>query len=182
MYVSLLICNSLWPGFAGVFSGKGALIFNESWGSYRGTTWVDGLRIWGSFDLKRKLLGAGPDCFAAYAYNHEIGELLREHFGSARLTNAHNEVITILVNQGIIGVAVFPGMVVAGIREGYRGIRSGKKPEMILFLLAVLSALVYNQFSFEQVMITPYFYLMLGLISANTRAGKAELEEIPQSL
>ena len=183
VYVSLLICNTLWPGSAGIFSDLGELTFNDRWGNARGATWSDGVKIWETFDTKRKLVGAGPDCFAAYAYSREdVSILLRSQFGDARLTNAHNEVFTILVNQGLLGVAAFLGMVTAGIREGYQGIRSGKDPTAALFLTGMLSAFVYNQFSFEQIMITPYFYLMLGLISAYTRAGKAELEEIPQSL
>jgi O-antigen ligase len=183
VYVSLLICNTIWPGSAGIFSEAEALIFNGQWGSYRGTTWMDGLKVWGSFDPKRKLLGAGPDCFAAYAYSHgEIGVFLKAQFGGVRLTNAHNEVLTILVDQGVIGAVVFLGMVAAGIREGFKGIMSGRDPEVILWFGAVLSVFVYGQFSFEQVMITPYFYLMLGLIYAYTSGNKAELEEIPQSL
>ncbi len=182
-YISLLICNTLWPGSAGILSDSRALTFNDGWGSSRGVTWSDGLRIWSSFDIKRKLLGAGPDCFAAYAYSHgEIGTLFRSQFADARLTNAHNEVLTILVGQGLLGATVFLGMTAAGILEGYRGIRSGGYPEGLLFLTAVMSAFVYNLFSFEQIMITPYLYLMLGLISAYARSGKAELEEIPQSL
>ncbi len=182
-YTVLLICNSLWPGSAGKLAKEEALIFNDQWGSSRGTTWMDGLKVWNSFDLKRKLLGAGPDCFAAYAYSHgELAALFKAQFGSARLTNAHNEVITILVDQGLAGVAVFLCMVAAGAKEGIRGLVSGKEMERILIWSALLSAFVYNQFSFEQVMITPYFYLMLGLTRIYARRDKAELEEIPQSL
>ena len=50
-----------------------------------------------------------------YAYTHPaISYLLENQFGGVRLTNAHNEMITILVNTGILGLLTFLGIFMLG--------------------------------------------------------------------
>ena len=192
IYVVLLMGNTLSPGFAGNLSESKALTFQSSWGSDRGRTWTDGLQIWQSLSPVHKILGTGPDTFAAYAYGHEtLGPMLRLHYGDARLTNAHNEVITILVNQGIPGAMVFLGMILSACICGWKALISlteedvTKKPEVLrrdsvfvlIFFMAVLSGFVYKIFSFEQIMETPYFYMMLGLLACYLHPGVSKATE-----
>ena len=75
-----------------------------------------GIQILKEFPLIRKLFGAGPDCFACCAYAMpELSDMLYRYFGSARLTNAHNELLTCLVNTGIFGFIFYLGIFVSFI-------------------------------------------------------------------
>lgn len=94
--------------------------FSPEWGSNRGATWTAGVLCFWEQDFLHKLVGVGPDCMADYIYHNGSNELLavvRERFGDARLTNAHNEWLTILVNMGLLGFVGFVGMMVSAIKR-----------------------------------------------------------------
>lgn len=162
LYLILLILNTLQRGSIGLLSENNAFIFSESWANGRGATWKDGFLMFGTFSFWQKLIGVGPDCFAAYGYaNNTISEILVRQFDASRLTNAHNECITLLDNIGILGLASFLGMV------GSVAIRSFKKaievPYAYVYGICVLSYFVHNMFSFQQIENLPFFFLALGL-------------------
>lgn len=67
------------------------------WGNRRGMLWQ---MAWQGFcrgDLKQKLLGAGPDCFAGYLEQVLPGGTVlfdKGYFADSIFTNAHNEWLT----------------------------------------------------------------------------------------
>lgn len=73
------------------------------WGNRRGMLWQ---MAWQGFcrgDLKHKLLGVGPDCFAAYLEQVLPGGTVlfdKGYFAGSIFTNAHNEWLTTLINWG----------------------------------------------------------------------------------
>lgn len=88
------------------------------WGSYRGATLAAGVKCFLEQDFLHKLFGVGPDCMSAYLYADSSENLLamvQEAFSSRRLTNAHNEWLTLLVNTGLLGMVCFVGMMVTAI-------------------------------------------------------------------
>ena len=61
-------------------------------------------------DLKQKLLGAGPDCFAGYLEQVLPGGTVlfdKGYFAGSIFTNAHNEWLTTLINLGVLGTAAY---------------------------------------------------------------------------
>ncbi|MGN1147297.1 MAG: hypothetical protein ACI4TB_02675, partial [Lachnospiraceae bacterium] len=114
-FLIMLIMNTVNPGSIGGLSDHPLFTFGAEWGSRRGATWRAGIRIWQEQDFLHKLVGVGPDCMSAYLYSGAgtaIAEELQELFGTYRLTNAHGEWITILVNLGLLGLVGFAGMMV----------------------------------------------------------------------
>lgn len=162
VYLVLLFINTMAPGILGYLSKYKVFLFNGSWGSARGATWRDGFFIYQSFSLRERLFGVGQDCFAIYGYDvPEISARLKEEWLGSRLTNAHNECITYLVNIGIFGMISFIGIFGSSFKRLLEKAR--KEPVCYVFAASLLSYFLHNQFSFSQVLSTPYIYMMLGL-------------------
>ena len=150
-------------------AGLGSLFtFDENWGNGRGASMITGIRIFRELPLLQKLFGAGPDCFSACAYSiPELTGYLYENFGTARLTNAHNELITTLVNTGITGVILYYAMMAAFIRRCM--IRAKEDTAFYIPAACVTGYLIHNLISFSQVLSFPYVFLLMGMERAMER-------------
>lgn len=160
LFVLLIIINTLSKG---VIAGTGSIFyFNGDWGSARGATFTTGVYTFEGMNFWKKLIGAGPDCFyfaqkdCTKAYDYAVG-----YFDGSRLTNAHCEFLTLLVNVGIFGALSFVGICAASIKSYVKRITDN--PELIIFVLSIVYYLSNNLFSFEQVTSTPFLFLMLGI-------------------
>ena len=114
LFVLLGLLNTWKPGSIGPLSGISYFTFNVDWGSNRGATWKAGFLCFAEQNLAKKLIGIGPDCMWAYISqdgSDALYQVVQTQFGSARLTNAHNEWLTLLVNVGILGLVSFVGMI-----------------------------------------------------------------------
>lgn len=139
--------------------------FDGEWGSSRGATWTTGIFTFNGLPFGKKLIGAGPDCFyfaqkdieKAYSYAYS-------YFEGARLTNAHNEIITLLCNIGLLGTAGFISLAVFTIKETLKRVK--ENPTMICFSLSIIMYLANNTFSFEQVTNTPLYFLVISMAAA----------------
>lgn len=164
--------NTLHPGSLGKLSANDFFTFSDSWGSNRGATWKCGLKVFMEQDFLHKLTGVGPDAMGAYIYSDGSGELLevaRYNFGTLRLTNAHNEWLTVLANTGVFGLAGFAGMMVSAmvilLTKGRRDIYA------CACGLCLLAYTANNIFSFQQVMNTPGAFVLLGMGMAFCERG-----------
>lgn len=156
----LTVAHTLW-GLP--FLGEnGIFYFDNNWGNGRGATLFTGWMVWKELSFVHKIFGAGPDCFSAYAYGiPELAAFLREQFGSARLTNAHCELFTLLINTGILGVLFFVGIFVSFI---VRCLKAGKKqPTYYIFAVSAFCYFIHNMVSFTQVLNLPFMFLLMGI-------------------
>lgn len=162
VFLILLIINTRTPGILGPLSKYRILLFDGSWGSNRGATWRDGLLIYQTFSLRERLFGVGQDCFSIYGYSvPELAARFTEEWPSSRLTNAHNECITFLVDLGVFGMLSFIGIFFSSFKRLVE--KAKEAPVCYVFAASLLSYFFHNQFSFSQVMNIPYIFLMLGL-------------------
>lgn len=138
------------------------IIFQEDWGNGRGTAWNCGMNAYRSMDVIHKTVGIGPDCFSDYVYEvPELAQMLIHQFGNQRLTNAHNEWLTILVNTGWLGLFCYAGIfAVSLIRCGKR---AKEQPLLYVCLMSLLAYMVHNIVSFQQILNTPYIFIVLGM-------------------
>ena len=173
VYLILLVINTRTPGILGPLSKYPVLLFDGHWGSNRGATWRDGLLIYRTLGWRQRLFGAGQDCFSIHGYGvPELAARFAEEWPGSRLTNAHNECITYLVNLGIFGMLSFIGIFWSSFKRLVE--RAAKEPMCYVFAASALSYFFHNQFSFSQVLNTPYMFMMLGLgESLMRRAGAA---------
>lgn len=163
--IILIIINTKTNGALPVIGASSLFFFDDSWGSDRGATWGCGAETFRDLPFIRKLIGAGPDCFYyALCESETASAHSYEMFENSRLTNAHSEIITLLVNVGIIGTGAFLSMCFFAIKEFM--VRSKKNPYLMMFALSMISYLANNLFSFEQITNIPFFFLTIGIGAA----------------
>ncbi|MGN0279326.1 MAG: O-antigen ligase family protein [Lachnospiraceae bacterium] len=140
----------------------GGAIFRDDWGNSRGAAWNCGIGAYRSMDTVHRIVGIGPDCFADYVYEiSELAERLVDQFGNERLTNAHNEWLTVLVNTGWLGLFCYTGIF---ITIWIRCIKRAKG-QLLLYVcvVSILAYTVHNMVSFQQILSTPYIFMVLGM-------------------
>lgn len=157
---------------AGTMEQDGYLeaVLDEDWGNGRGATWKCGMDAYRSMDHLHKAVGIGPDCFADYIYDvPELAERMIDRFGNLRLTNAHNEWITVLVNTGAIGLFCYIGIFLTAFVRYLR--KGAEQPLLLVFAVTLLTYTVHNMVSFQQVLNTPYLFMALGMGEAEFRTS-----------
>ncbi len=176
VYILLLILNSRVKGGIRSMGEISALVFSRQWGSSRGATWSAGLRIYRSMPGLKKLIGVGPDCFAKSLYAiPDLAESVNKQFNGSRLTNAHNEWLNMLVNMGIFGFISYGGIFVSAvIRFVYYGekVFKGKGKYLCIFGFSAFAYTLHNVVSFQQILSTPFMFLMLGMGEGLVRTEK----------
>lgn len=159
-WLILSVINTKWG--IPVLKGRSFFVLNADWGNGRGAAFWAGISIFRELPLLHKLFGAGPDCFSVSAYSMpELTGMLRENFGSNRLTNAHNELLTGLVNTGILGVSFYIGIFGSFIADCMR--KGKENPELYVFALCAGCYLLHNTISFAQVLNLPFVFLIIGM-------------------
>lgn len=140
------------------------LTFNAGWGSARGGTWAAGTRCFWETDFLHKIFGVGPDCLYAFLSNEgsvELQTMVNDRFGGNRLTNAHNEWLTVLVDIGVLGLVSYAGMMITAIRDF---LRAGENRMLVGACgICVLAYTVNNMFSFQQVMNISTVFVVMGI-------------------
>lgn len=178
--VIMIIVNTLKPGSIGPLSDKGFFTFDDYWGNGRGINFKSSIELFRQLFFIWRAFGIGEDCFAQGIYGiEEVANALNQFHGGAVLSNAHNEFITMIINMGVVGTALFYG---TSLYSSIRALKeSNEEDKRILgaFALPVLCYLIHNMVSFQTSINTPYFFMMLGLIE-NYRTyyllGKKESE------
>lgn len=142
--------------------GKDLFYLDENWGNGRGASLKTAFTMFGEMTLAQKLFGVGADGFSAFAYSlPEIEGYLTQIFGESILTNAHCEIVTNLVNLGILGVAAYIAMLFSFV---YRAMKKGEEqPFLYVFAVCVICYLANNVISFAQILNIPFLFLILGM-------------------
>ena len=132
-------------------------IWQKDWGNGRGILMRMALSGFMDGDIKDKLIGAGPDCFAMAVTKNPV--MNEGHWRDAVFANAHNEWCNQLVNIGLIGLGLYISLFVTGLLR-YR--------KSFLGVLTIILYAAYATFGFQQVMCTPYLFLILGMCESAT--------------
>ncbi len=140
------------------------LNINKDWGSGRGLLWSIVGKAYKEMPLINKIVGVGADCFGPYLYEHHAQSLqgfLAEWWGNAIVANAHNEWLNVLINNGFLGIVTYIGIFITSI---YRWIRSRGQAEVLIGLsICVAGYMIHNTVSFQQVVVTPIIFVILGM-------------------
>lgn len=173
VYVLLVFINTKTGGALPIIGNRGMFMFNKRWGSNRGATWISGGLLYKDLSLGKKLIGTGPDTFYFALKDSPTAFAVAESaFGKSRLTNAHNEIITLLVNVGLLGTAAFLFMSISAVKAFVKAAK--ERPYIIAFALSVICYLANNVFSFQQVTNTPFFFLVIALGAAAVVKAQSE--------
>lgn len=148
-------------------------LLNENWGNGRGIIFKAAFELFHRMSSIQKLFGVGADGFSAYAYSiPEIEVYLKSHFGNSILTNAHCELLTNLINLGILGTVTYAGIF---ITFAVRCMKIGEQhPYAYIPAVCVICYFTNNILSFAQMLNIPFLFLILGM-------GEAYLRKIDEN-
>lgn len=142
--------------------GRAELVFDEDWGNGRGAIWNCSIDAFRGMDTLHKIVGAGPDCFSDYIYDvPDLARAMADRFANLRLTNGHNEHITLLVNTGVFGWLCYAGIFLTAFIRWVR--KADKMPLLYVCAVSILAYTAHNLVSFQQVLNTPYAFMALGI-------------------
>lgn len=165
--VLVFLLANLVPGFPSLGKLDNFFVFNDDWGTYRGTAWRAAWGAWADAPLWRKLVGYGPGMM------HQAVEAWAGDDYTARMKTfyaAHNEYLEQLLSTGLLGLAAWVAFIVSHLRRGFAHWKnSGVAPVM----LALCSYLVQAIVSIRVSMIFPEVMLLFSLLAAWT-SPKAE--------
>ncbi len=147
------------------------LFFDDKWGDNRGFAWEITLRMYGELPMVYKLFGVGQDCFAWYAYNKEpYAAILREAWGGAILTNAHNEWLNSLLCSGIFGFISYVGIFCSVIYEYIRRLNRNEEDNIVQGIgLCVIAYMTHNFFCYQQIAAAAPIFILIGIASGKSR-------------
>ncbi|MGN0377091.1 MAG: O-antigen ligase family protein [Suilimivivens sp.] len=188
--VGWLVISVIYTGY-GISIGEQKTAFREifyldaGWGNGRGVTFYAGIQAFLEMSLIHKLFGIGPDCFSKYVYSLPgTAMALFGSFGNSRLTNAHNELLTTLVNTGLFGVVFYLGIFISFVRGCMK--KKGRNSCVFVPAVCVFCYLIHNMVSFAQVLNLPYAFLLMGMGMAvkrkeekNNQGGLTNSEILP---
>ena len=129
----------------------------DAFGSERIGIW----RVTLEMSRKNLLWGTGPDTFL-YAMDHhlwETGQTLTQRFD-----NPHNLYLGVLSNSGLPAMLLFVTLCGGAAFCAFRRVK--KDDAMLPLLLAVVGYLLQGMFTFSICLVTPMFWAMLGMMTA----------------
>ena len=156
--VVLTVLANCWPSFPSLGRLDDVLIFNDDWGTYRGTAWRITAASWLDQPLWRKLLGVGPGMMHTAVANWagaDITDRMKTFYA------AHNEYLELLLTTGVVGLAAWLWFVAAHLRKAAQNwLRPGVAP----VTLALVSYLAHAVISIRVSMIFPEIMLLFALL------------------
>ncbi len=152
-------------------------IYGDDFGNGRGIIWRMSLDMYAGLDPFRKIVGVGQDCFYSYAYGNPFwSESFINVFDGNRLTNAHNMYLTLLIENGAMGLLsylfVFGHVLFKLIKA-----EDKKKHAAVICALPIFAYLINGLVSFSTVVSTPYAFLLLGYSLYITKEESSDITQ-----
>jgi hypothetical protein len=88
---------------------------------------------------------------------------------------AHNEYLNILATQGILGLIIYGTMIVTA----FKSVKNHGN-QSCPYIIAVITCLITDFFGWRIIYLTPYFYIMIGLMNDKTK-GENEYVQIQEN-
>lgn len=161
----------------GLFAGsptENYFRFTIWWGNSRGFIWRTGAAVFGDFNIWRKLFGCGPDGFTPYAYGL-MGDAINEFWHNQIVPNVHNEWFNAVINYGLIGGLAYLGIFATSAYTCMKAALSGKEEKCAAMFGAGLAAagyIVHNVLCYQQIIGTPFIFVLMGIGAAKMRRGE----------
>lgn len=167
----IAVANLNRSAWEGVFSVLERLRLQDSWGSSRGYIWRITVEAWLDLPLWDKITGYGVNYYHMFIQQYG-GTEVTEYFGGALLVDAHNELMQILTTMGVLGAVGYFGLLISTIVESSKKV--SVRPSLMLGVIVVCSYMAQGFVNNPTVFLTPYLFLMLGIIRSMERDRDAE--------
>lgn len=141
-------------------------VFNEQWGTNRGSIWIKAVKLFEESDIIHKLFGYGHNMVAL-----SLSEVLGINKGGIVIADMHNTYLNMLITSGIIGLILFLIAMIYLLKNGIRLIKENK--ESGLFVVAgtgtyLAQALINGPQSITSPIVLLGFGIFLGIIFNNS--------------
>lgn len=161
----VLLDANVW-GHAGRYAAfSNYLVFDDSWGSYRGGIWREAFELYGSYTPVRKLFGCGPDTLLLFIRDMDIS--MSNKFVNL-FDNAHNVFLQYLLTIGLAGMTTYVAFLCASFRELLQG--WGKNPYVLAAFFAAACYVSQSVVNLNNVIVAPMMWLMLSVGRAGCKA------------
>ncbi len=164
-------------------SSNRMLFFNDRWATGRGKIYIDAVGTINAIFHDgpfRILFGCGPDqYFNAVENVYHVGTYV-EGVTKKMTTCAHCEILNTMITLGLLGTVSLFGFYIS---SAVRFLRRINKSYMLLIpATAVIAYVVHNMVSFQQIVVTPIVFMMIGMGEAVCRRKtnkKKNTESVP---
>lgn len=168
--VMLLAANLKKGTWEGAFSALERLRLMDSFGSGRGYIWRMTIQSWLEMPLWDKISGYGVNCYHMFIQQYGGAEVA-EFFDGALLVDAHNEFMQILTTMGLLGVVGYFGLLISTAVSSAKRIQV--RPALLMGVAVVCGYLAQGLVNNPTVFLTPYLFLMLGIIKSMEKVENA---------
>lgn len=161
------------PQNAGSLSEIRMLRFDYDWGTHRGLNWRCAVFGFARMSPLRKLIGVGQGGFEPYIYSFEdFAGALTEMYGKYKLMVAHNEYLNLLIENGILGCALYLAFVLSAFITLWK--RAEKDVHFLVAILGLSGYFACSIFFFQHVYATSFMYIFVAMgLCAMNRMEKA---------
>ena len=126
--------------------------------------WKVTILTYGKEGLLFQIFGMGPDSFyyALYQWGSDAMDWINRGLLDNNIySNAHNEWLTLLVQQGILGVIAYGGIFLTAFRN--LRISATRDPRALAVFFGLTGYLICSLFTFQHVLSTPFVFALLGM-------------------
>ena len=126
--------------------------------------WKVTILTYGKEGLLFQIFGMGPDSFyyALYQWGSDAMDWINRGLLDNNIySNAHNEWLTLLVQQGILGAIAYGGIFLTAFRN--LRISATRDPRALAVFLGLTGYLICSLFTFQHVLSTPFAFALLGM-------------------
>lgn len=168
--LAVIVVNLKKGAWEGTFSVLEHLRMQDSFGSSRGYIWRMTVQSWFDMPLWDKITGYGVNCYHMFIQQYGGAEV-SEYFNGALLVDAHNEFMQILATMGLLGVVGYFGLLISTAVKSAQNIKT--RPALLMGVAVVCGFLAQGLVNNPTVFLTPYLFLMLGIIKSMEKVEDA---------
>ena len=128
------------------------------------TLWKVTLLTYGKEGALYKFFGTGPGSYyhMLYQWGSDAMDWINKGLLDNNIySNAHNEWLTLLVEQGFFGVTAYIGIFITTLTDLRKKI--SQSPECLAVFLGLTGYLICSLFTFQHVLSTPFVFALLGM-------------------
>ena len=142
--------------------------FRAEWGNGRGVIWRLAGELYRGLPLQRRLFGVGPDGFPAWiGTKPQLLESIGSYYGAVRVTNAHCELLTALIDEGALFTLSLTAFYAALFYDYIKSLKNGSRKTDTAALCGAMmtaSAAAQQMFTFRTVVSAPFFLAFTGIM------------------
>ena len=138
--------------------------FSDLFGSGRGVIWNAARQLLQTFSVRQWLFGTGQDLFyQATCADAAIHAQLESVFPGFRVTNAHAELLHMLVTQGLAGVCTYLALLFYTLKRALKELYVENRTVALCCILVIASYLATGTVTFRHVLSAPFVYMLAGV-------------------